>query len=185
MSRKAGLVTCNSSLGRQTPSLQTFPHSSFYLSFIAEYDTRWYGLSLWSVCVSCPGLCPLPASLLAGQHEKQKRPCLRLSPVLQQLKHLCVITTISIKNPKCGIVWASTNKINPISAKTMTPDQPTWMISTRQSSGWKYHDHLLSDRNGLFVTRQLPWRLRTSMKAVFPWPYISFFFLFFSFFFPL
>jgi len=26
--------------------------------FIAEHDVRWYGISLWSVCVTCPVVSP-------------------------------------------------------------------------------------------------------------------------------
>ena len=32
--------------------------SSFLLAFIAEHDVIWYGISLWSLWVSCPGYVP-------------------------------------------------------------------------------------------------------------------------------
>lgn len=44
-----------------------------------------------------PSPCALPASSLSGQHEKIKGPWLSVSTTKQQLKHLCVTTTIFIQ----------------------------------------------------------------------------------------
>lgn len=49
-SRKAGLITHNGFLGRQTPSLWTSSSSSFFTpAFIGEHDAIWCGTSLWPV----------------------------------------------------------------------------------------------------------------------------------------
>jgi len=71
ISRKAGLHYMQWLLGKTnaiTPSA-----SLFLTAFIAEHDTIRYGMSLWSVGVSCPSC--VPSQLLAHpqQCEKQKR----------------------------------------------------------------------------------------------------------------
>lgn len=118
-SRRAGLSTQSGSWGRQAPSPQTSPFLSPSL----------YQFYCW---VQCPSgqlghlcwLCPLPApgappaSPPAGQHEELKRLWLCVSPALQQLKHPPVISTVFMTDPKHGIMWASTNKIDSAPAKT-------------------------------------------------------------------
>lgn len=65
--------------GRQTPSLKEFPlSSSFTSAFIAEHDVVWYGISLWSVWVSCPLLAScasLVAGMVAWEAEKSSTLC--------------------------------------------------------------------------------------------------------------
>jgi len=78
---KQGSITCNGYLGRQMPSFQMPPPSFFFPQpYITEHDLIWYGTSLWSAKVSCPGcvssqpLVHSQPSLLVGWGERQRRP---------------------------------------------------------------------------------------------------------------
>jgi len=53
---KEGLSMCNVFFGRQTPLPQTLPLFFFFPpAFDAEHEVIWYGISLWSDGVTCPG----------------------------------------------------------------------------------------------------------------------------------
>lgn len=58
-SRKEGLIVHNGFLGRKIPSLWTsLPFSFVTPAFIADHDIIWYGISFWSIWVTCPCCVP-------------------------------------------------------------------------------------------------------------------------------
>lgn len=115
-------------LWRQTLSQAICPHSSLCSSaFVAELGIGWYGVSTWSVWASCPG-CVSSQLLVQLQHSGMKK-SIRSGNVLEsmeawllwkQLLRGCVISTVSIKNPKENIIWASVTKMISASQKPDT-----------------------------------------------------------------
>lgn len=118
ISKKVGLHHLLCFLGKTITEFSPLPH--LFPSFIAEHSPIWCGICLWSVGPALPALsppdsCPPPAYTLAGLCEDQERFwfCVRFAQ--QQLKHLCIIHTVSSTHHTKYY-----EKINSILAKTST-----------------------------------------------------------------
>lgn len=81
-----------------------------------------YPLAIFSVvlAVSPSARCAHPTFLLAGQHQKLKRPWLWVSTAVQ-LNHQCHISIIFILNPNYSIIPATRRKFNSVTGETRTP----------------------------------------------------------------
>lgn len=126
---KLGFILWKASLGRQTWSLWVCSSSSPLLPFLFLYPQLLL-MSLMSHSTEyhfgqVSWLCPLStvcvslASLLGGQHKKQ-RTLDTASSGQQQLKNGCVLNTVFTKHLKHSTIQAILKKINWILAKTST-----------------------------------------------------------------
>jgi len=122
---KQGSITHNRDLGRQKPPLQMSPHlPSSSPSFYAEHDAIRYGMSLWSVGVSCP--CRVPSQLLVHPQParwwggvRSRKSLDSVQALLSSNKNIPVLSTL-FSYPKHSAIPATRKKINPVPAKTRT-----------------------------------------------------------------
>ena len=123
------LLCCNNFAGKQLPSLQTFSLPPFFFQLLLLGMTpNDYGTPLWPGWVSCPGCAPsqqlVQPQSLAGRVVWGAGKSSLCRTALQQLKHHCIITTVTIKNPNQNILRSSTMEIKSIPDKSRTISSP-------------------------------------------------------------
>jgi len=84
-------------------------------SLYVHHGVIWYGISLWSVWVRCPG--HVPAQLLASRAREAEKSFTSVSITYQHLKHQCVTDTILILTPKHSTILPTRKKNNSIPAE--------------------------------------------------------------------